>query len=118
MAPFPKGAGAFREVLAEFGLEVATGGTMAMAPAPRCSESFPGPASRPNVDDKLPHHSTGLLDLFERPLELNVSKIWIRLVVSNGELGPCLPAYLLRVHTSFPNHSTSKGSIHTDLGSG
>lgn len=118
VAAIPEGAGSLRKVLAELRLVVAA----------RCRRHLPGRRGailgqrrghrRADVHNELSHHGAGLLDLVERPFQLDVPQPRVRLVLPDGQLRARQPADLLRVHPGLPYDGPCKGGVHADLSGG
>lgn len=75
MAPVAKSARPFGEVLAQLGLEVASGASPAVGSSHRFLALWRGTAT--DADNQLPHHCTSVLDLIKCALKLNVFQVGV-----------------------------------------
>ena len=113
VAPLSKSAGPFSEILTELGLEVVcrSWGRRRMVPHGRSRGCT-------NICNELLNHGTGLIDLIESTLKLNVPPGGIWIMLFYGKLCSCHTANMLWVHTILPNDGSSKWSIYKYLSSG
>jgi len=112
VAPIPKSARSFVEVLTDLGLEV-------IWSARRMHRWVLHGRSRGLTDiwNKLANHVTCLTDLIKWTLKLYVPLFRVCFMLPYGKLGSSSTTDMLRVNTIFPNDGSSKWSINTDLSS-
>lgn len=78
--------------------------------------TFLGSRHCTDIYNQLLCKGTRFLDLLKRDLEFDILESRFRPMIPDGELGPCLVAYLLRVDSTLSSDGPRKGSIYADFG--